>query len=118
MKYNIIVKIISIFILITMITVTISNAFDVTNLTGDIDENQANVAKSYGGKLLGIITSFGVVISVVVLIIIGLKYMIGSVEERAAYKKSLMPYLIGALLTFAASALAQVIYDIAISIKP
>ena len=37
--------------------------------------------------------------------------MMGSAEEKAEYKKSMMPYVIGAALIFASSALAQVIYN-------
>ena len=37
--------------------------------------------------------------------------MMGSVEEKADYKKSMIPYLVGAILIFAASALAQVVYQ-------
>ena len=42
--------------------------------------------------------------------------MMGSAEEKAEYKKSLMPYVIGAGLVFSASAIAQIIYDLAIQI--
>lgn len=37
--------------------------------------------------------------------------MMGSAEEKAEYKKTLMPYFIGAVLIFAASAFAQAIYS-------
>ena len=36
--------------------------------------------------------------------------MMGSAEEKAEYKKTMMPYIIGAALIFAASALAQVVF--------
>ena len=39
--------------------------------------------------------------------------MIGSADERAEYKKSMMPYLIGALLVFGASGIAKAIVQIA-----
>ena len=53
------------------------------------------------------------VLSVIVLIVLGIKYMLGSVEEKAEYKKTLLPYVIGATLTFGASSIASVIYNIA-----
>ena len=56
------------------------------------------------------------VLSVIVLIVLGVKYMMGSVEEQAEYKRSLMPYVIGAGLVFAASSIAQIIYDLAIKL--
>ena len=53
----------------------------------------------------------GVVLSVVVLMIIGIKYMMGSAEEKAEYKKTMIPYIVGAALIFAASIFANVIYQ-------
>lgn len=38
--------------------------------------------------------------------------MVGSIEERAEYKKTLFPYLIGAILLFSGTLLPQIIYNI------
>ena len=62
------------------------------------------------------ITSVGAVISVAVLIIIGIKSMVGSVEKKAEYKKNLIPYVVGAALLFGASVISQMIYKLAISL--
>ena len=42
--------------------------------------------------------------------------MMGSVEEKAEYKKTLLPYVIGASMVFAASSLVSIIYNIAINL--
>ena len=63
-----------------------------------------------GNQLITIISTIGSVAAVIVLIILGLKYMMGSAEEKAEYKKTLMPYVIGAALVFAASTIAGVLY--------
>ena len=39
--------------------------------------------------------------------------MMGSAEEKAEYKKVLIPYLLGAVLVFGASVFADKIYNIA-----
>lgn len=65
----------------------------------------------FGNVLVTVITTIGVVASVVVLIILGIKYMLGSVEEKAQYKKSMMPYLIGSVAVFSASTIANIIYN-------
>ena len=67
--------------------------------------------KTIGQRLVGILQAVGIVLSVVILIVIGIKYMLGSAEEKAEYKKTLMPYIIGAALIFAASMFAQSAYD-------
>lgn len=62
------------------------------------------------GPILGAINNIGVVIAVIILMIIGLKYMLGSAEEKANYKQTLMPYLIGAVILFAGSIIPNLIY--------
>lgn len=64
---------------------------------------------SIGGKILSAVTTAGIVLSVLMLAVLGVKYMLGSSEEKAEYKKSMMPYLIGALLVFAASTIATAV---------
>ena len=64
----------------------------------------------FGHSIVRILTTVGIVLSVIVLIVIGIKYMMGSAEEKAEYKKTMMPYLIGALLIFAASVIANIVY--------
>lgn len=61
-------------------------------------------------KVLGPIQVIGSIISVITLSIIGIKYMVGSVEEKAEYKKTMIPYIIGAILVFATSNLVAIIY--------
>lgn len=67
----------------------------------------------FGGKIMGILTTLGMVVAVIVLMILGIKYMMGSAEEKAEYKKTMIPYLIGAALLFGASGIAQMVYSFA-----
>lgn len=69
--------------------------------------------KNAGQDIMGIIKAVGIILSVAIISVLGIKYMIGSSEERAGYKKSMLPYLIGAIILFAASNLAEVIYQFA-----
>lgn len=78
--------------------------------------NGANVANKVGNNVVGIIKVVGVILSVGCLMILGIKYMMGSAEEKAEYKKTFIPYLIGAILLFGASAFASQIYGWATSI--
>ena len=76
---------------------------------GDDSYNTSSIG-TLGNQLIQIISVIGSIASVIVLVIIGIKYMMGSAEEKAEYKKTLMPYVIGAALVFAASAIAGIIY--------
>ena len=64
-------------------------------------------------RITGIIMFIGIFISVTTIAIIGIRYMIGSVEERAEYKKTLLPWLIGAIMVFGITVIPTVIYKIA-----
>lgn len=78
--------------------------------------NIGNDTETVANKILGVIQVIGSFISVGALMILGIKYMMGSVEERASYKKSMMPYIIGCILIFAAVNLTTVVYNLAINI--
>lgn len=66
--------------------------------------------------ILGVVQIVGSLFSVICLIILGVKYMMGSVEEKAEYKKTLVPYTIGAFMVLGISNLLNVVYQIATNI--
>ena len=88
---------------------TTTNVTDPSNLKG---EGTASF-DSIGKKIIGMVQAIGSIASVLVLVILGIKYMMGSAEEKAEYKKTMIPYLIGAILIFAASNIASMIYSFA-----
>lgn len=64
-----------------------------------------------GTKIIGALKGIGTIVAVAILIVIGIKYMMGSAEEKAEYKKVMIPYIIGAVLIFAAPYIAGAIYN-------
>ena len=71
---------------------------------------------TFAGKIGGIsgaIRTVGVAISVVMLAVIGIKYMLASASEKANYKTSMIPYIIGAVLIGAGSTIVSLLFDIA-----
>ena len=68
---------------------------------------------SLTSTILGIIQVVGTVGAIGILMVLGIKYMMGSVEEKASYKKSMLPYVVGAVLIFSATNIATVIYNMA-----
>ena len=119
-------KIVGIMIVALILTMTtVSRANDATtgldpagmasNLTGTQSDAQGDVL-NIGNQIIGIITTVGVVVAVVILLVLGIKYMMGSASEKAEYKKTMIPYLVGAVLIFGASAITKVVVQLA-SIK-
>lgn len=59
--------------------------------------------------IIAVIRYVGVAVSIIVLLIIGIKYMTGTVQEKAEYKKTMIPYLIGVFIFFALSQILPLI---------
>lgn len=69
--------------------------------------------KLKAGNIMGMIRNVAVIASVIIIMILGVKYMLGSIEEKAEYKKSFMPLIIGIILVVAASSIATFIFNMA-----
>lgn len=108
-------KLMSIVLVAVMMICTLSTTLyaltpgEITPKPTDADKQIQNI----GQQVLSAITTAGIVLSVVMLAVLGVKYMMGSAEEKAEYKKSMMPYLIGAVLIFGASVIATAVYNLA-----
>lgn len=110
-------KTIKIILVLICITVVISNigvyAWGLNSINPtDPSANVNNSIKNVGSNVLKVLQVLGVVLSVVMLIIIGIKYMLGSIEEKAQYKKSLMPYVIGAAIVFSGAVIPEIVYQL------
>jgi type IV secretory pathway VirB2 component (pilin) len=100
-----------IFTIMVLFFVTTSYGFGLNDIKGT--QTEVNTIKNAGNSIMRVVSTIGVVISVAMLVALGIKYMLGSTEEKANYKKSLLPYIIGASLVFAASSIAQLVYNLA-----
>lgn len=67
--------------------------------------------------IIGTIKTVGIVIAVITMAILGVKYMTGSVSEKAEYKKTMMPYLVGAIMVVAITQLLGIIIEIVNGLK-
>lgn len=110
-----IVKILPILLVLAMIitfaTPIIANATD-AGLVDQLFEKEAQGTEgitNVGGNIVSIVTTIGIIVAVIVLLVLGIKYMMGSAAEKAEYKKTMIPYLIGAVLIFGASAIAKAV---------
>lgn len=111
-------KIVSILLMIMMLTFTLSTVVmagsavtDVLDDMGKIDTSKAEGVSKIGGEIASILTTVGIVVAVIVLLILGIKYMMGSASEKAEYKKTMIPYLIGAVLVLGASSIVKILFS-------
>lgn len=68
-----------------------------------------------GNIVLGVIRFAGTFISVIILMVLGIKYMVGSIEEKANYKEAMGPYLIGAVMLFTIPNIIGILYDLVVN---
>ena len=114
------VRIISVLLVIVTILAALSNVVLATDLSGKIDEiakGNDSVATdkvvNLGKTIVTIMQTIGIVVAVVVLLVLGIKYMMGSAEEKAEYKKTMIPYIVGAVLIFASTTIVNIVYQLA-----
>lgn len=77
------------------------------------DAQNVGQLENIGNTIVGVIRTVGSLASVAVLIMVGIKYMAGSVEEKAEYKKSMIRYVMGAVFVFGITNILAIIIDLA-----
>ena len=117
------IKVISTLLLTIMLVASVAGtvlAVDPNNVLNGLNGNgnvQTNDLTKVGNNVVTIIQVVGIVVAVIVLLIIGIKYMMGSASEKAEYKKTMIPYIVGAVLIFAGTSLVRVIYSLSTSVS-
>ena len=117
------IKVISTLLLAIMLVTSIAGtvlAVDPNTVLNGLNGNgnvQTNDLTKVGNNIVTIIQVVGIVIAVIVLLVIGIKYMMGSASEKAEYKKTMIPYIVGAVLIIAGTSLVRVIYSLSTSVS-
>ena len=84
----------------------------ISSMSSQQDDGDTKALTTLGGRILGILQVVGVIIGAIILVVLGLKYMMGSLEEKAEYKKTMIPFLVGAIVVMAAPTLARGIFTL------
>ena len=69
-------------------------------------------------SVLKIVRTVGIGIAIIILTVIGIKYMISSAGDRADLKKNSVPYVIGAIIVLSASGIVEIILGFMIKVTP
>ena len=84
------------------------NEYNPNNGNAEAPEKFTNMV----GIIATTIQTIGVILSVIVIGLLGIKYMTGSIEERADYKKSMIPFLVGTVLIVAVGTVLRIINNL------
>lgn len=71
-------------------------------------EKTANII----GVLVGGVRAVGTVVAVIALTILGIKYMFGTTENKAKYKESMIPYIIGVVMLAVTINILGMLYNV------
>lgn len=114
------IKIISTLLIAVVLIATLSQvclATDYSVIIEDVNTRGQGTAanidgvKNVAGNVIKLIRNVAAIAAVVIISILGIKYMIGSTEERAEYKKSFIPLIVGIVVVLAASSIASLIFS-------
>ena len=111
MKTNKIVMITKILLIMVLMVSIASTVFAYAPGSWQADESSSAELNDIVGTILGFVQVIGSAIAVIMIVVLGIKYMVGSAEEKAEYKKTMIPYLVGAICIFGASTIANVVYQ-------
>lgn len=78
---------------------------------GTIAEEDTRLVFAKTSMILGAVRNISIVVSVIALMVIGLKYIIGSAEEKANYKQTMVPYIIGCIMAVTGTTIVSFIYN-------
>lgn len=113
MKKNLLKKIIFItfsFIIISSMLCNVNASFNPqTYDPGNLTKNEAGPVLEIGAKVYGTLKNIATIVAILTIAIIGLKYIFGSVEQRAEYKATLVPWFVGAILVVMVTSLLGII---------
>lgn len=112
-------KVLSVILVVLMLACICTNVFaaiTTDSITSNKDLNGADTTMAgIGSTILTVVTNIAIILAVVVIAVLGVKYMMGSLEEKAEYKKSMIPYLVGAVLVFGAGIIGKAVVGFASS---
>lgn len=103
--------------ILAMVGTSVSAAWGVS-ITADKGATGTGTVTDIGGKIVGIVQVVGYVVAVVMLVIIGIKYITASPDGKAEVKKTALFYVLGAVLIAAAVTIVGAVFDFGSTINP
>ena len=115
MNYKTVTKIITILLIIATILGAVSMVFaDSIEIPGGTNTGVSGTGLDTTAKnIIGIVQFICYAAAVILLVILGVKWIAAAPEAKADIKKSAVIYVIGAVMVFAAGAILQVIKSVA-----
>ena len=112
MKKNII-KILTVVLMLAMLVsvtgVVYADEINTGDFSGIYTKTGVSDLEDKTGKILNVVQIVGTSASLVALLVLGMRYMLSSPNEKASIKEKLIPYVMGTIIFFAASNLVAIV---------
>ena len=72
---------------------------------------ETNTLKEASDSIYNLLSSIGMIISVVVGIVLGITFMMASAEDKAIVKEALIPYIVGCVVVFGAFGIWKIVIN-------
>lgn len=89
-----------------------ADAFISTGEANANDKINPSNLKDMSDTLYNILLVVGIIAAIIVGLIMGIKFIMGSLEEKAEIKTMVIPYIIGCVVVFGAFTIWQIVVDI------
>lgn len=110
---KIITVIFMVFLVVNFASVVYADDIDPDDFKDIYNQSGTSTLSNKTGQIINIVQIAGTGISVIALIVLGIKYILSSPNEKATVKEQLIPYVIGAIIFFAASNLVAIVIGFA-----
>lgn len=105
-------KIVSILMMAIMMVMVATPVFATTTITPEQPSGATTSGiLSLAGKILGFLQWIAGIAAVLIVAIFGIKYMMGSLEEKAEYKKTFIPLIVGIVVVFGAVTIGNLLIN-------
>lgn len=113
LKRIVLFAIIFIFVLAFLGTISFAGeTLDPNSYKTDLVYEDATYIFNKGGQILKILRNIAAIVSLVTITIIGIRYMLGSVEQKAEYKQTMFPVVVGCILVASLATILTIIQSI------
>lgn len=105
-------------VLVAVLSQTILASSQYTGVIDNLDSKANSSTASVdgittkAGDILKVIRNVAAILSIFVITILGIKYIMGSVEEKANYKKTFIPVIVGIVVVVAATTIATELFKL------
>ena len=128
MKAKSLLKVLSLFLVISLLIFSLSSNFSFVKATGaawddvaqfdnkgntGLDESATNIL----GAIISVVQIIGTGVAIIMLLVLAMKYMIAAPGDRADIKKHAVVYVVGAVILFGASGILGIIKNFTQNIK-